>query len=121
MRDDMNPIEQTASDAADFAMLQLDKLKLRLLDNFATLFNTLFSVLILMILAGIVVMFLSVALVLALSAWIGSLLIAVLIVAAFFLLIAVVVYIYRDKLIVNPAVRVLGKVMFEKNKDSDDE
>lgn len=120
-KENLNRIEQTAKDLADFGQLHLDKLKLRLLDNFSTLLNNIFSIFVLVILVTIVVVFLAVALTWALGNLIGSLFFATLIMAGIFLVLAVIVYYRRKKLIINSMVRMLGKIMFESNKDDDDD
>lgn len=117
----LDRVEQTAADAACYAQLQLDRLKLRLLDNFSTLFNTVFGVLLVIILSSFAGLFLAVALIWALGNWIGSMLWALLIIAGVFLIASVVVYAKRKTLIINPVVRMLSQIMFEKEKPTDDE
>ncbi|HIS33851.1 MAG TPA: phage holin family protein [Candidatus Avirikenella pullistercoris] len=117
--DEMNRVEQTAADATDYVLLQLDKFKLRLLDNLATLFNTVFGVIVIMVLLSFVVMFLGIAATWGLAELIGSLVGATLIMASVFLIAAILVYAFRKKLIINPVVRMLSKIMFETDKDAD--
>ena len=114
----LNLLEQTVSDAKDYCRLQLDKFKLRLLDNLSTFLNSVFSVIIVVLLAGLAIFFLAVAGTLALGALIGYVW-AALIIAGVFLIAAVAVYLCRDKLLVDPIVRMLGRLMFEHDKDTD--
>ena len=115
----LNKMEETVGDAAQYLQVQLDRLKLRLLDNFSTLFNTIFGVLLIMILASFAGMFLAVALTWAIGLWIGSMFWALMIMAAVFLIAAALVYTYRKSLIIGPVIRMLSKIMFEQEKDSD--
>lgn len=114
-----NRVDETVSDAAQYVQVQLDRLKLRLLDNFSTLFNTIFGVLLIMILTSFAGMFLAVALTWAIGLWIGSIFWALMIMAALFLIAAVLVYTYRKSLIIGPVIRMLSKIMFEKERDSE--
>ena len=116
---DQNRFQRTASDAKEYAMLQVDRLKLRMVESLATLFNNIFWVFVIVLLSGFVLMFLAVALTIALSELVGSLLVAVLIMAGVFLTATVIVYARRKKLIVNAMVRHLGKSFFEPDNDPD--
>ncbi len=113
-------VEETAAHTAYYLQLQLDRLKLRLLDNFSNLFNTVFGVLLVVILASFAGLFLAVALVWAIGLWIGSMLWALLIMAGVFAIAAVVVYYKRKNLIIDPVIQMLSKLMFEKETDTDD-
>lgn len=110
-------LEDTAKDATDYGRLQLDALKLSLLERFATLFNNIYSVVILMIVASFALFFIAGALTLLLTELTGSLLIAVLILAGAFLIATGVLYALRKKLVINSMVRMLSKLMFEKDND----
>ena len=115
----LNRVEETVGDATRYFQVQRDRLKLRLLDNFSTLFNTIFGVLVLMILISCAAMFLAVALTWAIGLWIGSMFWALMIMAGLFLIAAGLVYIYRKQLIMGPVIRMLSKIMFEKEADDE--
>ena len=74
------------ADLKDYAWCRADSARLALIDNLARLFNTLFAVAVLIVLAGIATVFLAMALTWALALWIGSLLYALLIIGGVFLL-----------------------------------
>ena len=118
-RNDSNRFEETAQDVMEFCRLQIDAVKLRVLESLATLFNSIFSVFVLVMVAFIALLFLAVALTLLLANWTGSLLIAVLIMAGFFILLSILVYALRKKLIVNPMVRMLSKLLFAPDKEEE--
>lgn len=113
-RNDMNPLEQTVVDLSDYAKLKADGFKLRLLDNFSTLLNNIFAVLIVVILACFALTFMMIAATWGLSILLNSIMAAVLVMGGLFIIAAVVTYAYRKKLIINPTMRMLNKLMFEK-------
>lgn len=113
---DSNRFEDTAQDALEYGRLQIEAVKLRVLETLATLFNNIFAVLILVVAVSIALLFLAVALTLLLAQATGSLLCAVLIIAAVFLIAAIVIYYLRKTLIVNSMVRMLAKLMFAHEK-----
>ena len=114
-----DPFKQTAADAQDFVSLQIDRLKLRLVDTLATLLNNLFAVFIMVLLACFVLVFLAIALTVAIAELLNSQLWAVLIMAGVFIIATAIVYACRRKLVVNPLVRMLSKAFFEPDHDSD--
>lgn len=118
---DRNRVEQAVEDLKEYTQLQLERLKLRLLDSFATLFNNIFSAFLLIILASFVLIFLAGAFTLWLGVLINSLPGAMLIMAGVFLVGFFVVFAMRRKLIINQMVRMLGKIMFETENDMDNE
>lgn len=115
-RVESNRFEDTATDLLEYGRLQVESVKLRVLETLATLFNNIFSVLLLVVVVSIALMFLGVALTLILAEATGSLLVAVLILAAFFLIVAIVIYALRKRLIVDPLVKMLSKTMFAHQK-----
>ena len=72
-------IERAALDAKDYAMWSLDRFRLSLIDNLSTFVSTLFSVFVLIVLAGIGAIFFAAALTWLLGMLIGSMLAAILI------------------------------------------
>ncbi len=118
-RNDSNRFEETAQDALEYCRLQVEAVKLRALATLATLFNNIFSVLVLVVTVSIALFFLAVALTLILAQATGSLLCAVLIICALFLIVSIVIYALRKKLIVNPLVKMLSKLMFGNDKEED--
>lgn len=115
-RTDSTWSERTLADLKDYAWCRADSARLALIDNLARLFNTLFAVAVLIVLAGIATVFLAMALTWALALWIGSLLYALLIIGGVFLLAAWAVYLRRDRLIVDRAVRMLGRMVHDATK-----
>lgn len=103
-------------------MWSLDRFRLSLIDNLSTFVSTLFSVFVLIVLAGIGAMFFAVALTWLLGMLIGSMLAAILIMGSLFVLLALIVYGRRKRLILNQTVRMFSRMMSDLgNKYSDDE
>ena len=111
-------IERAALDAKDYAMWSLDRFRLSLIDNLSTFVSTLFSVFVLIVLAGIGAMFFAAALTWLLGMLIGS----ILIMGGLFVLLALIVYGRRKRLILNQTVRMFSRMMSDLgDKYSDDE
>ena len=104
-------IERAALDAKDYAMWSLDRFRLSLIDNLSTFVSTLFSVFVLIVLAGIGAMFFAAALTWLLGMLIGSMLAAILIMGGLFVLLALIVYGRRKRLILNQTVRMFSRMM----------
>ena len=103
-------------------MWSLDRFRLSLIDNLSTFVSTLFSVFVLIVLAGIGAMFFAAALTWLLGMLIGSMLAAILIMGGLFVLLALIVYGRRKRLILNQTVRMFSRMMSDLgNKYSDDE
>ena len=114
--------ERAALDAKDYAMWSLDRFRLSLIDNLSTFVSTLFSVFVLIVLAGIGAMFFAAALTWLLGMLIGSMLAAILIMGGLFVLLALIVYGRRKRLILNQTVRMFSRMMSDLgDKYSDDE
>ena len=108
--------DRTVQDLKDYASLRADSVRLSLIDNLSTLFNTLFGVAVILALAGIATVFFAVALTWVLGLLIGSVLYAVLIMGALFVVLAAVVYAFRKRLVVNQSIRLLSRMVYDMSK-----
>lgn len=108
--------DRTVQDLKDYASLRADSVRLSLIDNLSTLFNTLFGVAVILALAGIATVFFAVALTWVLGLLVGSVLYAVLIMGALFVVLAAVVYAFRKRLVVNQSVRLLSRMVYDMSK-----
>ena len=119
---DRGRIGQATRDVKDYAALYADRLRLGLIENLSTFFNALFGVVVLIVLAGIGAMFFAAALTWLLGMLIGSMLAAILIMGGLFVLLALIVYGRRKRLILNQTVRMFSRMMSDLgDKYSDDE
>ena len=114
MARERNTFEQTGADVVEYAKLRMDSVKLSLVDHLSTLSSIVFGVILCVILAGTALLFLAAAALWGLATLIGSFTWAALIIAFLLLAAAAIVFILRDKLIVNTMVRTFVKVFFEK-------
>lgn len=112
--------ERTVEDLKDYASLRADSIRLSLIDNLSTLFNTLFGVFVLILLAGIGTVFFAVALTWVLGLLIGSMLYSILIMGALFMILAAIVYAKRNNLVVNQSVQMLSKMVNDMTKKYSD-
>lgn len=112
---------RAVEDLKEYASLQADSFRLSLIDNLSTLFNTLFGVFVLIVLAGIGTVFFAVALTWVLGLLIGSMLYSILIMGALFMILAAIVYAKRNNLVVNQAVQMLSKMVNDMTKKYSDD
>lgn len=79
-----------------------------------------FGIFVLSVLVGIAIIFFAIALTWLLGLALGSVLLAVILMGGLFLLLALIVYLLRKKLIINPSVRLLSAMvdnMSQKHSD----
>ena len=110
------PFGKTIRDAGDYVSLSAERLKLWTIENLAVCFNTLFGILLMILLLGIAVLFFAVALTWILGILLGSYLVAVLLMGGAFAVCALIVYSLRRKLVVDPAVRMLCRMADDMNR-----
>lgn len=116
----MGRVGQSVRDIKEYAALRVEGFRLSLIENLATLFNSLFAIFVLSVLVGIAIIFFAIALTWLLGLALGSVLLAVILMGGLFLLLALVVYLLRKKLIINPSVRLLSAMvdnMSQKHSD----
>ena len=116
----MGRVGQSVRDIKEYAALRVEGFRVILIENLATLFNSLFGIFVLSVLVGIAIIFFAIALTWLLGLVLGSVLLAVILMGGLFLLLALVVYLLRKKLIINPSVRLLSAMvdnMSQKHSD----
>lgn len=124
MRDNRNHgrFAQTAIDMRNYAGLWADNVRLSLIDNLSSLLSTLFGVLILIVLLGIAAMFFAVGVTWILGLLLGSFLWAIFIMGAFFVVLALVIYSMRKRLVINQTIQMMSHMVYDISKKySDDE
>lgn len=120
----MGRVEQSFRDLKEYAALRVESFRLSLIENLATLFNSLFGIFVLSVLIGIAIIFFAIALTWLLGIALGSVLLAIVLMGCLFLLLAVIVYLVRGKLIINQSVRLLSRTidnMSQKHPDYEKE
>ena len=116
------PLGKTMRDLGDYVSLNADKVRLWTIENLAVCFNTLFGILLLVVLLGIAVLFFAVAVTWILGILLGSYLMAILLMGGVFVVCSLIVYLLRKRLIVDSAVRMLCRMTDDMNrKNGNDE
>ena len=116
----MGRVGQSVRDIKEYAALRVEGFRLSLIENLATLFNSLFWHLCLKCTGWNCHYLFAIALTWLLGLVLGSVLLAVILMGGLFLLLALIVYLLRKKLIINPSVRLLSAMvdnMSQKHSD----
>lgn len=120
----MGRVGQSFRDLKEYTALRVESFRLSLIENLATLFNSLFGIFVLSVLIGIAIIFFAIALTWLLGIALGSVLLAIVLMGCLFLLLAVIIYLVRGKLIINQSVRLLSRMidnMSQKHPDYEKE
>jgi len=104
----------------NYVQLKIDLFKLNLTEKLATLTTTLLISIIFFLVFLFFTLFISLAFIFwfreyAGDAWVGSL-----IVAAFYILVGILVYLLRDKLFLNRVVVQISKILLEEEEENED-
>ena len=113
------PLSKTMRDLGDYVSLNADKVRLWTIENLAVCFNTLFGILLLVVLLGIAVLFFAVAVTWVLGILLGSYLVAILLMGGVFVVCSLIVYLLRKRLIVDSAVRMLCRMTDDMNRKNE--
>lgn len=108
--------EELWSDVKKFLTLQYDYVKLSALEKMVLLLSAMALFAVMLLLSACVLFYLSFALVYMISDMLGCVWGAYLIVSAIFLILVVVTYAMRKKIIIDPVSRFLTKLFLDKNK-----
>lgn len=120
----MGRVGQSFRDLKEYTALRVESFRLSLIENLATLFNSLFGIFVLSVLIGIAIIFFAIALTWLLGIALGSVLLAIVLMGCLFLLLAIIIYLVRGKLIINQSVRLLSRMidnMSQKHPDYEKE
>lgn len=112
---------KTMQDANEYVSLSAERLKLWTIENLAVCFNTLFGILLLIVLLGIAVLFFAVAVTWMLGILLGSYLAAILTMGGVFVVCSLIVYFFRKRLIVDSAVRMLCRMADDITRKREDD
>ncbi len=115
-------VEKITQDLAAYVNMRVDAAKLSLIEALATIFGSGLVILISIILGSIALVLMTAACALWLGELMGSLVGALLVMGGAYLLLAVLVYALRNKLLINGMVGFLSRLLFRpKEKIEDDE
>lgn len=112
-----NPLVELYSSIKDYLDLRIDEIKLALTENMAKIFSKIIYFILAAITGGIAVGFLAIAF----SSWMGTLLgsptLGYLITAGVLLLILFVLYLNRNRLFMNSAIKLFIRIFFDEKED----
>lgn len=113
-------VEQAMQDICAYLNLKYAALKLNWVESLSGFFSKIVAVLIFGLLAMLALMLFTVALVIWLSGALGSTILAAVILGSFYMAVAVVVMLFRDRIMTNTMVRIFSRMFFNR-KDGKDE
>ena len=102
----------------EYINIQVDLLKINLVEKLSQIISLLIGLIVGSLLALVIIVYLSVTLVYWLGTIFNSLLPGLLIISGVFILLFVLFYINRNKLFLNAIVRMINKILFEKEQSS---
>ncbi|MDD4141755.1 MAG: phage holin family protein [Bacteroidales bacterium] len=116
-----NKYQDFTRKAKDYIKTRYDLLKLELLEKTSRILSVLIMIIIsLFLLLGALIYF-SFALVSWMETVFGSMIPGFLIIGGVFLIILFLVYIFREKILINPLIRAISKILFEEKESGDDD
>ena len=110
-----------AEELVSYVNMRIDSFKLSLVENLSVLLSGTFGILIFVLFLSVALMCFIAALTVLLAEAVGSLLWALLIVGGAFLIISVIAFVLRDKLIADRMVKMFSRMFFEKSDDDDED
>ncbi|MBQ4278919.1 MAG: phage holin family protein [Rikenellaceae bacterium] len=119
--DKPNRVEQLVEQVTGYVNLRIDAFKLAMVENLSTLSGNMLGIVIFLLLALMALLLLTVAATYALGLWIGSMVGAMLIMAALYLIAGLIVLLNRQRLFTDQMVRMFSRMFFERNDNPDDD
>jgi len=108
--------QQLYNDVKKYIELQADFIKVEFVEKLTILLSTLLIITLLMILAIAALFYLFFSLAYAIVPLVGSLAISFCIISGIYLILIIILYVFRKNLIINPLVRFLSKLFLTKTK-----
>jgi len=119
MKTTNEPVEnfqQLYDDIKKYVELQTDYLKVEFVEKLTILLSTLLIIMLVFVLAIAALFYLSFSLAYLLQPLVGGLTISFCIVSVLYVLLILVLFVYRKKLIINPIVRLLSRLFLSNSK-----
>ena len=114
-------IAELTDQVKNYVQLRIDLFKLNLTEKLATLTTTLLISIIFFIVFLFFTLFLSLAFIFWFKDYVGYAWVGSLIVAGFYILLGIVVYLVRDKLFLNRIVVQISKILLEEEEENENE
>lgn len=110
------PLQDLASNAREYVDLQVDDLKLRITKGLSLSLGQVLALVLALVSLSILLLALAAGCVILLGNWLGNFAVAAFIVAGFFAVITLILFLLKNKLFVNGFVRLFTKVFFEEEE-----
>lgn len=110
------PLQDLASNAREYVDLQVDDLKLRITKGLSLSLGQVLALVLALVSLSILLLALGAGCVILLGNWLGNFAVAAFIVAGFFAVITLILFLLKNKLFVNGFVRLFTKVFFEEEE-----
>lgn len=114
-------MEQLFKDIKYYLDLRVKGFKLSMIEHTSTTVAKILSYFVIILLAGIAVVLFSGALTVLIYQWLGSLLYAFLVMGCFVVIVALIIYLLRNKLFTGMLVGPLSKALFKEKYDDEDD
>lgn len=108
-----NPLEDLFTSIKSYTDLQIDHIKLNMAESLAKIFSRIIFFFLIFILLGIVLGILAAALSSWIGTFVGSTILGLLITAGIFLLAVLVLYLCRDRFLINGPLKMFIRIFFE--------
>lgn len=110
------PLQDLASNAREYVDLQVDDLKLRITKGLSLSLGQVLALVLALVSLSILLLALGAGCVILLGNWLGNFAVAAFIVAGFFAVITLILFLLKNKLFVNGFVRLFTKIFFEEEE-----
>lgn len=110
------PLQDLASNAREYVDLQVDDLKLRITKGLSLSLGQVLALVLALVSLSILLLALGAGCVILLGNWLGNYAVAAFIVAGFFAVITLILFLLKNKLFVNGFVRLFTKIFFEEEE-----
>ena len=108
-----NPFNDLSVSAKEYLNLKIDEYKLRGVEGLSTLFNTILFITVATIVASVALQLLGFAAGYAIGELLGSNALGFCIMGAFFVLVTIVLYLFRKRLFINQFIKIFIKLFFD--------
>ncbi|VBB48442.1 conserved hypothetical protein [uncultured Paludibacter sp.] len=114
-----NNFQQFFADAKEYVKLQTDYLRIQSVEKLTILISTLLIIIVAVVLLAGALFYLFFTLAYALAPVVGGLAVSFGIITLFYLIIAILLLVFRNKWIVNPILNLLMKLFYEKSEEKE--
>lgn len=111
------PLQDLVTDAKTYVDLQVDNLKLRITKGLSLSLGQVIALVLALVSLSVVLLAIGAGCIILLGDWLGNYALASFIVAGFFALVTLILFLLKDKLFVNDFVRLFAKVFFQEMEE----